>query len=124
VSGDAFGLGYGHGIKDALATIEAATWLKRKDREHLKAAVREKASGEDRPAMPNEFEAMHGGEDGWTEWIHPLEPYFMQCCDCGLVHEAEFRIIKDKIRKPDGTWDAVYTSDPLLEVIFRMRRPR
>ena len=61
-------------------------------------------------------------EDGWSEWTHPLEPYFMQCCDCGLVHEAEFRIVKDKVYKPDGSFDAIPTSDPTLEVIFRMRR--
>jgi hypothetical protein len=29
--------------------------------------------------------------DGWTDWVHPLPNYRMQCCDCGLVHvSAEF----------------------------------
>lgn len=32
------------------------------------------------------------GEDGWTEWIHPLPGYLMMCCDCGLTHELEFAI--------------------------------
>ena len=32
------------------------------------------------------------GDDGWSEWIRPLEGYKMACCDCGLVHNVEFRI--------------------------------
>lgn len=31
-------------------------------------------------------------EDGWSDWIHPLPGYKMACCDCGLVHNLEFRI--------------------------------
>lgn len=31
-------------------------------------------------------------EDGWSEWIHPLPGYRFSCCDCGLVHNMEFRI--------------------------------
>ena len=30
-------------------------------------------------------------DDGWTDWIRPLQGYRMGCCDCGLVHEMEFR---------------------------------
>lgn len=37
-------------------------------------------------------EPMHPDEDGWSEWIHPLPGYLMQCCDCGLIHEMEFAI--------------------------------
>lgn len=74
---------------------------------------------------PTECEPMPAvTEDGWTEWIHPVEPYFMQCCDCGLIHEAEFGITKDKEPKADGTWNATRVSDGSMEVIFRMRRAR
>lgn len=31
-------------------------------------------------------------EDGWSDWIHPLDGYKMACCDCGLVHNMQFRI--------------------------------
>jgi len=31
-------------------------------------------------------------EHGWSDWIHPLPGYRMACCDCGLVHNLEFRI--------------------------------
>jgi hypothetical protein len=39
-----------------------------------------------------ECEPMAPGEKGWSEWIHPLPGYLMQCCDCGLTHEMEFEI--------------------------------
>jgi len=33
------------------------------------------------------------------EWIQPVKRgYLMKCCDCGLVHKIDFRIIKG-IRK-------------------------
>ena len=39
-------------------------------------------------------------ENGWTKWIAPLHGghgrrnYHLACCDCGLVHKVQFRIIK------------------------------
>ena len=31
---------------------------------------------------------------GWTEWIRPTPPrYYCRCCDCGLVHAVEFRVV-------------------------------
>lgn len=30
-------------------------------------------------------------EEGWTRWLHPLPGYRMACCDCGLVHEVQFK---------------------------------
>jgi hypothetical protein len=36
---------------------------------------------------------MPAGPDGWSEWIHPLPGYLMQCCDCGLIHDMEFAIM-------------------------------
>ena len=36
-------------------------------------------------------EAIH--PDGWSRWVYPvMEGYKMTCCDCGLVHEMEFRV--------------------------------
>ena len=30
---------------------------------------------------------------GWTAWVQPVSRgYKMACCDCGLVHNFEFRI--------------------------------
>lgn len=46
--------------------------------------------------MKIECEPVEVGEDGWSEWIHPLRTdghgYLLQCCDCGLVHEMEFSL--------------------------------
>jgi len=35
-------------------------------------------------------------DEGWTRWILP-EPdlYKMACCDCGLVHNLQFRVTDD-----------------------------
>lgn len=31
--------------------------------------------------------------DGWSRWVYPvMEGYKMVCCDCGLVHDMEFRV--------------------------------
>ncbi len=32
------------------------------------------------------------------EWVQPRRKnYLMKCCDCGLVHSLDFRLIKDSI---------------------------
>lgn len=34
------------------------------------------------------------------EWIKPKRKYyFMQCCDCNLVHKLEFSYVKDSINR-------------------------
>ena len=38
------------------------------------------------------IETMHPDAEGWSEWIHPLPGYLIQCCDCGLIHRMEFAI--------------------------------
>jgi len=33
------------------------------------------------------------GKNGWTSWIFPnRKKYKMMCCDCGLVHNFQFRL--------------------------------
>jgi len=33
------------------------------------------------------------------EWIQPIKKgYLMACCDCGLVHKMDFRIVKDRVQ--------------------------
>ncbi len=30
----------------------------------------------------------------WTKWINPImKGYLLKCCDCGLVHELDFKVI-------------------------------
>ena len=59
--------------------------------------------------MPK-FKVMIEGRGGWCEWIFPRvkKNYLMKCCDCGLVHEIQFRIV----RRARGR----------LDVVFRARR--
>jgi hypothetical protein len=36
-------------------------------------------------------------QDG--EWVKPrMRAYFMKCCDCGLVHKMNFKIVRHKDR--------------------------
>lgn len=29
---------------------------------------------------------------GWSRWVNPkMKGYLLKCCDCGLVHEFEFK---------------------------------
>lgn len=35
--------------------------------------------------------------DGWSRWVKPVqEGYKMACCDCGLVHTMDFRIVRER----------------------------
>lgn len=63
-------------------------------------------------------EPMHPDEEGWSEWVHPLPGYLMQCCDCGLVHEMQFEIGG---RDGDGPLNPG-ESDETGVIIFRARR--
>lgn len=42
--------------------------------------------------MGKKFRREQEGEDGWTDWISPRPGYKLACCDCGLVHDMEFRV--------------------------------
>lgn len=40
--------------------------------------------------MSKEFPNVKSGE-----WVQPVRRgYLMKCCDCGLVHEIDFRLVK------------------------------
>jgi hypothetical protein len=57
-------------------------------------------------------------EGDWSEWVSPNpEQYFMKCCDCGLVHEMQFKVAKYS----DGD-DCEFIDDPNLQPVFRARR--
>jgi len=42
------------------------------------------------------FRQEHGdGPRGFSRWVQPHMPkYLMSCCDCGLVHEMQFRVVE------------------------------
>jgi hypothetical protein len=56
--------------------------------------------------------------DAWSEWVCPASAqYFMKCCDCGLVHEMQFKVAK----YAEG--DACeFVADADLQAVFRARR--
>tara|TARA_R110002126_G_C10164675_1_gene473183 strand:+ start:26 stop:562 length:537 start_codon:yes stop_codon:yes gene_type:complete len=59
--------------------------------------------------------------DDWSEWVCPdPKNYLMKCCDCGLVHEAEFGVVRYKSETEREDCDIV--DDPNLQAVFRMRR--
>jgi hypothetical protein len=57
-------------------------------------------------------------EGDWSEWVNPnAEQYFMKCCDCGLVHEMQFKVAKYS----EGD-ECEFVDDPDLQPVFRARR--
>ncbi len=60
--------------------------------------------------------------NGWTDWIQPvMKGYKMSCCDCGLVHNLDFRIGRiTKVISP-GTYRSVDAGKKFL-VQFRVSR--
>ena len=46
------------------------------------------------------YERPKPGRGGWTNWIQPVpKGYRMACCDCGLVHEINFTVVRAKRRR-------------------------
>jgi len=54
----------------------------------------------------------------WSEWVCP-DPtqYNMKCCDCGLVHEMQFNVVKYSAGDKCEDFD-----DPYVQAVFRARR--
>lgn len=58
--------------------------------------------------------------DGFTDWVCPVPTgYLMCCCDCGAVHEVDFRVVR---YAPRPSEDFSVQEDPDLQCQFRMRR--
>lgn len=66
--------------------------------------------------------AKHRG--GWCDWIYPKPAanYLMKCCDCGLVHELQFKAFAEANRKR-GAFEIHELPWP-VRVMFRARRQR
>jgi hypothetical protein len=76
--------------------------------------------------MPR-FTKMIEGRGGWCDWICPTPTpkrnYLMKCCDCGLVHEVQFKAFAEHHQKRGGTFRATILPWP-IRVMFRARRLR
>jgi hypothetical protein len=56
--------------------------------------------------------------EDWSEWVCPNpDEYFMKCCDCGLVHEVQYRVA----RYGEGDYCEL-VEDKDVQAQFRMRR--
>jgi hypothetical protein len=65
-------------------------------------------------------------ESGMSEWLMPeMKGYKMACCDCGLVHDIDFKVIRVKKIKDfaDGSssYQRVYKRGK-LQVMLRAGR--
>ena len=59
-------------------------------------------------------------EDGWCDWVCPKpRGYLMQCCDCELIHEVDFRVVQYE-PKPSEMYEVV--DDPNLQAQMRLKR--
>lgn len=69
------------------------------------------------------FKRMIEGRGGWCEWQAPvMKGYLMKCCDCGLVHELEFKAFVETNQKR-GTFKVTELPWP-FRVLFRARRAK
>ena len=67
-----------------------------------------------------ECEPQEEVEDGWCNWVCPKpRGYLMQCCDCELIHEVDFRVVQYE-PKPSEVYEVV--DDPDLQAQMRLRR--
>lgn len=61
-------------------------------------------------------------KDGWSRWETPeMKGYLMGCCDCHLIHEMEFEVMKP-ISKPNSKGWTKYKDIPNGRVRMRARR--
>jgi len=99
-------------IDHQVAKIEAA--LEAKDEPWTQDDIAYRPNG-----LPQEF-IKHEVElpEDWSEWVcpNPYE-YFMKCCDCGLVHEVQYRVA----RYGEGDYCEL-VDDKDVQAQFRMRR--
>ena len=73
------------------------------------------------PAQPEFIKHEVEKAADWSEWVCPdPKNYLMKCCDCGLVHEAQFGVVRYKSETEREDCDMV--DDPNLQAVFRMRR--
>jgi hypothetical protein len=62
-------------------------------------------------------------DDGWCDWAAPIPGYRMMCCDCGLVHVMEFKVVQQTGPEGKGGWWPARTPRSKgLRVLFRAKR--
>ena len=70
---------------------------------------------------------MVAGRGGWCEWITPtMTGYLMQCCQCDLIHEVQFRVLQQTAPADvNGEWTARPIKNGRVEMrVRRLRKNR
>jgi len=69
------------------------------------------------------FKHHTAGWRGWSEWVYPKpkEKYLFKCCDCGLVHELEFKTFIAEDTKKKGLFNVIELPSQIRSM-FRARR--
>ena len=94
-------------LRQAIADAEQAHWVGVSDERLME--------------MPEFTKHIVDSTADWSEWVCPdPESYLMKCCDCGLVHEAQFGVVRYKSETESEDCDKV--DDPNVQAVFRMRR--
>lgn len=74
------------------------------------------------PRFRNEF----ADETGWSRIINPRMGddglYRLGCCDCGLIHDVEFKVVRITLKNDDGSYEYENVESPEYKVHFRVRR--
>ena len=104
----------GYKSKKAAALDEEGMYLvhhtKRKDDDDVQVSL----------AQPEFIKHEVENSADWSEWVCPdPDDYLISCCDCGLVHQAQFRVAK---YAPAPSEECEIVNDPDLQAQFRMRR--
>lgn len=77
--------------------------------------------------MKKKFPTMFAGKGGWCEWVYPVGNFQFKCCDCGLVHEMQFKAFVEKQfpvkRGKSGRFEVIELPNP-VRAMFRARRKK
>lgn len=69
------------------------------------------------------YKRMIERKDGWCDWASPImDGYKLGCCDCGLVHDMQFAVVRKTKDNPDGTWTCTDLDPDKYRIFFRARR--
>ena len=69
---------------------------------------------------------MVAGRGGWSEWQQPvMKGYLMRCCDCGLIHEIQFKTLEQTgPANKRGEWPGKYIKNGRVELRARRHRDK
>ena len=63
------------------------------------------------------------GPRGFSKWVNPkMRGYLMACCDCGLVHEMQFKAFRIVKRLRSGAKEVQLLPSTQHGILFRARR--